>query len=431
MALILIVLIPTGMLSWRGHFGWITLLNLPLLGLPLFYGAGAISLDHAIAAAFRRRFPRFEALSAAAVASLPHVVILGGGFGGLAAARGLRHAPCRVTLLDQRNYHLFQPLLYQVATAWLSPAEIATPLREMFRTQANVRVLLGEVTGVDPAVRMIALGETRLAYDFLIIATGARHSYFGHDDWGPAAPGLKGIEDALDIRRRLLFAFEAAESSQDEAERRAWLTFIIIGGGPTGVELAGAVAELAQHGLTGEFRAFDPATARIVLVQAADRVLPTFPPSLSNAAERSLAALGVEVLTSRKVKTVDASGADVAGEWIAARTVMWAAGVAASPSADWLGAEADPAAYGWDRTCGCPAGPKFSSSAIRPCAMLGVAGRPPALRRLRSRVAPTQPERSGLLSPAVPRRRRFATAITAALPRLGGRQRSRNSAGSG
>ena len=154
-ALILIVLIPTGMLSWGGHFGWITLLNLPLLGLPLFYGAGVISLDHAIAAAFQRRFPRFEALSAAAVASLPHVVILGGGFGGLAAARGLRYAPCRVTLLDQRNYHLFQPLLYQVATAWLSPAEIATPLREMFRTQANVRVLLGEVTGVDPVLRQI------------------------------------------------------------------------------------------------------------------------------------------------------------------------------------------------------------------------------------------------------------------------------------
>src|SRR6516165_9028352 len=190
-ALILIVLIPTGMLSWGGHFGWITLLNLPLLGLPLFYGAGVISLDHAIAAAFQRRFPRFEALSAAAVAGLPHVVILGGGFGGLAAARGLRYAPCRVTLL------------YQVATAWLSPAEIATPLREMFRTQANVRVLMGEVTGVDPVLRQIALGETRLAYDFLIIATGAQHSYFGHDDWAPAAPGLKGIEDALDIRRRL------------------------------------------------------------------------------------------------------------------------------------------------------------------------------------------------------------------------------------
>jgi NADPH-dependent 2,4-dienoyl-CoA reductase/sulfur reductase-like enzyme len=191
-ALLLIVLIPTGMLSWGDHFGWVTLLNLPLLGLPLLYGAGAIPLDDAIAAAFRRRFPRFEGLPATAVAGLPHVIILGGGFGGLAAARGLRYAACRVTLLDQHNYHLFQPLLYQVATAWLSPADIATPLREMFRAQANLRVLLGEVTKVDPALRQIALGKTRLAYDFLIIATGARHSYFGHDNWAPAAPGLKG-----------------------------------------------------------------------------------------------------------------------------------------------------------------------------------------------------------------------------------------------
>jgi NADH dehydrogenase/putative oxidoreductase len=340
-ALLLIILIPTGMLSSGGDFGWITLLNLPLLGLPLLYGAGAISLDHAIAAAFRRRFPPFEALPAAAAARLPHVVIVGGGFGGVAAARGLRYAPCRVTLLDQRNYHLFQRLLYQVATASLSPADIATPLREMFRVQANVRVLLGEVTGIDPALRQITLGETRLAYDYLIIGTGARHSYFGHDNWAPAAPGLKGIEDALDIRRRLLLAFEAAESSQSEAERRAWLTFSIVGGGPTGVELAGAIAELARRGLTREFRTFDPATARIVLVQAADRVLPTFPSSLSAAAKRSLAALGVEVLTSREVKALDARGADVGGEWIAARTVVWAAGVTASPVGAWLGIETD------------------------------------------------------------------------------------------
>jgi NADH dehydrogenase FAD-containing subunit/uncharacterized membrane protein YphA (DoxX/SURF4 family) len=340
-ALLLIVLIPTGMVSSGSDIGWITLLNLPLLGLPLFYGGGAISLDHAIAAAFRRRFPPFEALPAAAVARLPQVVIVGGGFGGVAAARGLRYAPCRVTLLDQRNYHLFQPLLYQVATASLSPADIATPLREMFRVQANVRVLLGEVTGIDPALRQITLGETRLAYDYLIISTGARHSYFGHDNWAPAAPGLKGIEDALDIRRRLLLAFEAAESSQSEAERRAWLTFIIVGGGPTGVELAGAIAELARRGLTREFRTFDPATARIVLVQAADRVLPTFPPSLSAAAKRSLAALGVEVLTSREVKALDGRGADVGGEWIAARTVVWAAGVTASPVGAWLGVETD------------------------------------------------------------------------------------------
>jgi NADH dehydrogenase/putative oxidoreductase len=275
------------------------------------------------------------------VASLPHVIILGGGFGGLAAARGLRYAPCRVTLLDQHNYHLFQPLLYQVATASLSPADIATPLREMFRVQANVRVLLGEVTGVDSALRQIALGETRLAYDFLIIGTGARHSYFGHDDWAAIAPGLKGIEDALDIRRRLLFAFEAAENTQNEEERRAWLTFIIVGSGPTGVELAGAIAELARRGLAHEFRVFDPATARIVLVQAADRVLPTFAPPLSVAAKRSLGGLGVEVPTSREVKALDGRGVDVGGEWIAARTVVWAAGVTASPAAAWLGLETD------------------------------------------------------------------------------------------
>jgi NADH dehydrogenase/putative oxidoreductase len=340
-ALLLIVLIARGMVSSGGDIGWITLLNLPLLGLPLLYGAGAISLDHAIAVAFRRRFPPFEALPAAVVARLPHVVIVGGGFGGVAAARGLRYAPCRVSLLDQHNYHLFQPLLYQVATASLSPADIATPLREMFRVQANVRVLLGEVTGVEPALRQITLGETRLAYDFLIIGTGARHSYFGHDNWAPAAPGLKGIEDALDIRRRILLAFEAAESSQNEAERREWLTFIIVGGGPTGVELAGAIAELARRGLTHEFRMFDPATARIVLVQAADRVLPTFPPSLSAAAKNSLAALGVEVLTSREVKALDVRGVDVGGKWIAARTVVWAAGVTASPAAAWLGLETD------------------------------------------------------------------------------------------
>jgi NADH dehydrogenase FAD-containing subunit/uncharacterized membrane protein YphA (DoxX/SURF4 family) len=342
-ALLLIVLIPTGMLHWGGHFGWVTLLNLPLLGLPLLYGAGLISLDHLIAAVFRRRFPPFEALPAAAATGLPHVVIVGGGFGGVAAARGLRYAPCRVTLLDQHNYHLFQPLLYQVATAWLSPADIATPLREIFRAQANLRVLLGEVTGVDPALRQIALGETRLAFDFLIIATGAQHSYFGRDDWAPAAPGLKGIADALDIRRRLLLAFEAAERSRDEAERQAWLTFVIVGGGPTGVELAGAIAELARHGLTREFRTFDPASARIVLVQSTDRVLPTFPPSLSAAAARSLATLGVEVLTGRRVKAVDMGGADVGGEWIAAHTVLWAAGVAASPAAAWLGVAADAA----------------------------------------------------------------------------------------
>ncbi len=342
-ALLLIVLIPTGMLAWGGHLGWVTLLNLPLLGLPLLYGAGPISLDHAIIAALRRRFPAFEALPPAAAAQLPHVVVVGGGFGGVAAARGLRHTPCRVTLVDQHNYHLFQPLLYQVATAGLSPADIATPLREMFRAQANVRVLLGQVTGVDPAARDVLLGRARLPYDVLVLATGARHSYFGRDQWAPFAPGLKGVTDALDIRRRLLLAFEEAENSLDDGSRRAWLTFIVVGGGPTGVELAGAIAELSRHGLTREFRTFDPATARILLVQSAERLLPTFPPSLSEAAERSLTMLGVEVLTRCKVEAVAAEGAEVAGGWVAARTIVWAAGVTASPAAEWLGAEADPA----------------------------------------------------------------------------------------
>jgi NADH dehydrogenase FAD-containing subunit len=230
-----------------------------------------------------------------------------------------------------------------VATAWLSPAEVATPLRPLFRAQANLRVLLGEVTGVDPRRRQIVLGETRVAYDFLILATGVRHSYFGYDYWAPAAPGLKGIEDALDVRRRLLVAFEAAENSRDEAERRAWLTFIIVGGGPTGVELAGAIAELARHGLTRELRTFDPASARVVLARSAERILPAFAPSLSTAAQRSLAALRVEVVTGRRATAVDAGEAEIERERIAARTVVWAAGVAASAAAAWLEIEADPA----------------------------------------------------------------------------------------
>ncbi len=342
-ALLLIVLIPTGMLAWGGHLGWVTLLNLPLLGLPLLYGAGPISLDHAVTATLRRRFPAFEMLPPADATRLPHVVVVGGGFGGVAAARGLRHTPCRVTLVDQHNYHLFQPLLYQVATAGLSPADIAAPLREIFRAQANIRVVLGQVTGVDPVVQHVLLGKTRLSYDVLVLATGARHSYFGRDQWAPFAPGLKGVTDALDIRRRLLLAFEEAENSPDEAARQAWLTFIVVGGGPTGVELAGAIAELSRHGMTREFRTFDPATARILLVQSAERLLPTFPPPLSEAAERSLAALGVEVMTRCKVEAVDAEGAAVAGGWVAARTVVWAAGVMASPAAGWLGAETDSA----------------------------------------------------------------------------------------
>ncbi len=342
-ALLLVAVIPASQITpaGDGQLNWLVLLNLPLLGLPLFYGAGSLSVDHAILAWLRTVFPPFEALSPEAAAMLPHVLIVGGGFGGVAATRGLRYAPCRITLIDRRNYHLFQPLLYQVATAGLSAADIATPLREILRDQPNVRVLLGEVHGVDVDARQVTVGAKRLGYDFLILATGAQHSYFGRDDWIPFAPGLKGIDDALAIRRRVLIAFEEAEDSTDEDARRAWLTFIVVGGGPTGVELSGAIAELARHSFRREFRTIDPASARILLVQSADRVLPFFPECLSTAAVRSLGALGVEVRTRCRVGAVDARGADVGGEWVAARTVLWAAGVAASPAAEWLGAVAD------------------------------------------------------------------------------------------
>ena len=338
-ALLLMLLVPISHVVPPGDDRLYWLL---LLGLPLLHGPGPISLDNVLVRAVRRRIARIGVPRCDAERQ-PQIVIAGGGFGGAATARALRHTSCRVTLVDQHNYHLFQPLLYQVATAGLSPADIATPIREMFRDQPNIRVMLGEITGVDTSTHEVMLGATRLSYDYLVLATGAQHSYFGRDDWEPFAPGLKSIEDALDIRRRVLLAFEEAEGSRDEATRRAWLSFVIVGGGPTGVELAGAIAELARHGLTREFRAIDPATARIVLVQSAPRLLPSFPPSLSAAAQRALVALGVEVLIGSKVETVDQSGALIAGERIPARTVVWAAGVAASPAASWLGADTDSA----------------------------------------------------------------------------------------
>lgn len=272
----------------------------------------------------------------------PHVVVVGGGFGGVAAVRGLRNARCHVTLIDQRNHHLFQPLLYQVATAALSPADIATPIRSLFRSQRNVHVRLGEVTGVDVAAREVLVGAARMKFDYLVLATGARHSYFGKSDWAAFAPGLKSIEDATAMRSRLLRAFEEAENAVNEDERIAWLTFVIVGGGPTGIELAGAIAELARHGMDEEYRLIDPAAARVILVQAGPRVLPTFSVALSGAAERSLRALGVDVRLEAKVLEVDSDGVDVGGQRIPARTVLWAAGVAASAAAQWLGQDSDP-----------------------------------------------------------------------------------------
>ncbi len=271
----------------------------------------------------------------------PRVVIVGAGFGGLAAAKTLADADADITVIDRHNYHLFQPLLYQVATAGLSPADIAAPIRSILRKQCNTSVVLGRVTGIDSGTREVHLGDRRIPYDYLVLATGTRHAYFGRDDWEPFAPGLKKIEDALAIRRRILEAFELAESEPDPVRRRQFLNFVIVGGGPTGVEMAGAIAELAKKALTSDFRNIDSRTARIILVEAGPRVLAGFPERLSHAAAGYLERLGVEVLCGRPVSQCDDVGVIIADERIPARTVIWAAGVIASPAAKWLGAEKD------------------------------------------------------------------------------------------
>jgi len=263
------------------------------------------------------------------------VVIVGGGFGGLAAARALRNAPVEVTVLDRRNFHVFQPLLYQVATGGLSPAEIATALRWILRRQRNTRVLLAEVTGFDVARREVLLMDGRVPYDTLILAAGAEPTYFGHEAWATDAPGLKTLEDATEIRRRIYLAFEAAEREPDPVRRAEWLTFAVVGAGPTGVELAGAIVEIARRTLRREFRAIDPATARVLLLDAAERVLPLYPPDLSAKCAKSLARLGVEVRTGARIEHIDGEGmrmrAGDTEERIAARTVLWAAGVRGNP----------------------------------------------------------------------------------------------------
>jgi NADH dehydrogenase len=264
----------------------------------------------------------------------PHIVIVGGGFAGLWATRALASAPVRITLVDRCNHHLFQPLLYQVATAGLSAPDIAAPLRHILRRQRNVEVRLGEVRHVDAAQRRIELDDGQgLAYDTLFLASGAGHAYFGHDEWAEHAPGLKTLDDALHIRRRLLLAFERAEAAEDAAERAAWLHFAIVGGGPTGVELAGTLAEIARHTLRNEFRRIDPADAKVRLIEAGPRVLAAFPDSLSASAKRQLERLGVDVLTGTPVAAIDAQGYRLGQRHHAARTVLWAAGVAASPLA--------------------------------------------------------------------------------------------------
>jgi putative oxidoreductase len=316
---------------------------LGLLAILALRGPGPLSLDAALRQALCYRFPELVGKPPRGLAELPRVVIVGAGFGGLSCADALRDAAVSITVVDRVNYHLFQPLLYQVATAAVSPGDIATPVRTLFRESLNTRVLLGEVLGVDPARRRVSLGDTTLEYDYLVLATGATHSYFGNDQWREHAPGLKCVEDATEIRRRILVAFERAEATEDEAERAALLTFLIVGGGPTGVELAGAIAELAHFGMQKDFRRFDPASARILLVQSGPRILPAFPERLSARARSSLERLGVAVLTHSRVESIDAEGVIIGGRAIAARTVLWAAGVVSSPAAHWLGAEADTA----------------------------------------------------------------------------------------
>ena len=274
-----------------------------------------------------------------------HVVVVGAGFGGLQTVRDLDGAPVRVTVVDRRNHHLFQPLLYQVATASLATSEIAWPIRQLLRNRREVTTLLATVVGVDKAGRRVLLEDgSTLAFDTLVIATGARHAYFGHDDWERVAPGLKTLEDATTIRRRILRAFEEAEREADPAQRQALLTFVVIGAGPTGVELAGTIAELARLTLVRDFRNFDSRATRVVLVEAGPRVLPAFDDDLSNYALEALEKLGVEVRLGQPVTDCTASGVTVESERIAASTVMWAAGVQASPAAQWLGIPADQAA---------------------------------------------------------------------------------------
>lgn len=271
----------------------------------------------------------------------PHVVIVGAGFGGLRVALSLKKSPVDVTVIDRSNHHLFQPLLYQVATAGLSPGDITEPIRKILRKQKNTEVLMTEVTGVDVENKEVITQTRKIPYDYLVIATGASHSYFGHPEWEANAPGLKSIQDALKIRRKVLCAFEKAELEPDSERRKAYLNFVIVGGGPTGVELAGSIAELAHRSLASDFRHIDPRSTRVLLLEAAPRILLAFPESLSQKAKESLEKLGVEIRLNSTVEKIDASGVWVQGEHLRTETVLWAAGVKASPAGKWLNGEMD------------------------------------------------------------------------------------------
>ena len=275
------------------------------------------------------------------MATVPHIVIVGAGFSGLHAARGLRDAPARVTVIDRTNHHLFQPLLYQVATSSLSPADISAPIRGVLGKQNNTEVILGEVTGVDVQEQRVLMHDQSIQYDYLVLATGVQNNYFGHDEWEQFAPGLKTLQDATAIQRKILLSFEAAEQEKDPEKRQALLTFVIVGAGPAGVEMTGAVAELAHKALVSDFRHIDPALARVLLVEAGPRILPTFPEILAKKACAALAQLDVDVRTHAAVEAVDEHGAVIAGEHLAAKTVIWMAGVRGSSSGTWLGADLD------------------------------------------------------------------------------------------
>jgi len=271
----------------------------------------------------------------------PRVVIIGAGFGGLLAARTLAKYPVQITLIDRQNFHTFQPLLYQVATAGLSPGEIAAPIRWIMRNHRNVEVLMSEVQGFDLTRRMVKIEDGEVSYDYLIVAAGASHAYFGHDEWEPFAPGLKTIEDALEIRRRVLLAFELAERQADTDKEQVQLNFVVVGGGPTGVELAGTLAEISRQVLANEFRTIDPKKTRILLLEGGPRILPAYPSDLSRSAEEQLRQLGVEVQTSAMVTLIEAGAVHVGGTRLPAAVILWAAGVAASPLGKMLGAPVD------------------------------------------------------------------------------------------
>jgi len=316
----------------------------PFLFLSLYEarGAGVFSADRAILAWMEKNI-LFDREYSDIPDRWPHVVVVGAGFGGLAAVAKLKRLPVRITVIDKRNYHLFQPLLYQIATATLNPSDIATPIRSLFKGDGNVRVLKGEVSAIDAAAKTVTYnGDSVLTYDRLVLATGATHSYFGRDEWGPFAPGLKTVEDGVAVRASILNAFEEAEASDDPERIKRLLTFVIVGAGPTGVELAGAIAELSRVSVEREFRTVDPSTARVILVQSGPRILPAFPEELSAKAMQSLEELGVEIRTGGRVTEIAQEHVRIGDDtMIETETVLWAAGVAASPAAKWLGAQAD------------------------------------------------------------------------------------------